>query len=341
MMGSTVVVLLVDGPAFICLWAGDSRIYRWRNGSLQQLTSDHTPIQGLLDAGLVPTDHASYKGLDHMVNRAVGTEVTFKLDRIDGVIQPGDAFLLCSDGLSKVIDEAAIATLMGSDIPARAVQHLIEAALLAGGPDNVTAVIVGEHGPVVPVEDTWEVERPVAVEAALRAPTDRSSGRRDPLLAQDPAAGPGRGRAPPAAGPAPRWRPGEKLAWLAVVLALLVGILGIGVQKTELLLQLAASDPGSVDAAPVLDDLSDIEARLTLIVLAEGLFLAAVLLGLGARRLPSLSYAGAAVILVGVAAAIVGVSDLGDAAALTAHVRLPTLPLPLSHFIDNLSVEMH
>jgi len=150
MMGSTVVILLVTGDRFLCLWAGDSRLYRWRRGSLLRVTSDHTPIQGLLDAGLV-RDEQALRGLDHVVTRAVGTQVGLDLDRIEGVMETGDIYLLCTDGLSKVVDEGAIASLLVSDGPARAVDRLIAAALAAGGPDNVTALVVSEPAPV-PVE---------------------------------------------------------------------------------------------------------------------------------------------------------------------------------------------
>ena len=125
---STVVVLLVRGSRCAVLWAGDSRAYRWRDGRLIQLTRDHSIDQ----AG----------GDSHAITRAVGAQRQFELDVCRDEVQPGDRFLLCSDGLTRVLPDARIrATLDGQD-PAAAVQQLIQATLEGGAPDNVTALIV-------------------------------------------------------------------------------------------------------------------------------------------------------------------------------------------------------
>jgi serine/threonine protein phosphatase PrpC len=330
LMGSTAVVLLADGRRFTCLWVGDSRLYRWRQGALQRLTIDHTPIQDLLDAGLSPVGHAGYHRLDHVVNRAIGTDPVCKLDRINGTIEPGDIFLLCTDGLSRVIDEPMIGTLLAADPPPRAARHLIEAALLAGGPDNVTVVIVREPEPIENAADQ-ATQRPVS-----RATTGRRS-----LPVPEPAAiltkqSAGRSVSSPATSRRPT---AERVAWLGALLALLVGLLSIGLQKTELRLQFAAVDPASVADAPVLKNLSEIDGRVTMTALAEGFFLVAALAGFTARR-QWLAYAGVAAIAVGLVAAVLGLTDLADPTVLTEHINLPTLPLPVSQFLHSIITDL-
>lgn len=305
MMGSTVVVLLVEGQGFVCLWAGDSRLYRWRNGSLQRMTSDHTPRQALLNAGLVQPEHPMLQGLDHMVSRAVGIEDTFRFDRVEGVIEPGDLFLLCTDGLSKVIDEAVICTMLGSAIPAHAIQHLIQAALLAGGPDNVTAVIVGEHAPSSGGEP---------------GATDRYGDQDTAIQLSSP--------------PAPPRAAGERVVWLGISCALLVGLLSIGLQNTELHLQIVATNPAII--RQVRTGLLGVEGRATVAVIAVCLLLTAAVLGRVGRRPPLLAYVGAVALLVATGVAIISATDLGNPfiIIITAHLRLPALPLPASRFID-------
>jgi type VI secretion system protein ImpM len=127
--GSTVVLLMARGTRCAVLWAGDSRAYRWRAGVLEQLTRDHSLTQA---EGIEST----------AITRAVGGEPTLALDVYRDRVQPGDRFLLCSDGLSRVVPEAEISTLMAAGDIRSAVNGLIHATLGLGAPDNVTAVIV-------------------------------------------------------------------------------------------------------------------------------------------------------------------------------------------------------
>jgi type VI secretion system protein ImpM len=129
--GSTVVVLLVRGPHSAVLWAGDSRVYRWRAGNLEQLTTDHSL------AGLVGTSAAE----SSVITRAVGVEPDLALDVHRDAIRPYDRFLLCSDGLTRVVPESQISGWMQSPDIRVAVDGLIRATLEAGAPDNVTVVI--------------------------------------------------------------------------------------------------------------------------------------------------------------------------------------------------------
>ena len=131
--GSTVVALLARGPACEVLWAGDSRAYRWRAGTLFALTHDHV----WADRGAATTDEESYS-----ITRAVGGEDNLELDAYHGRMQPGDRLLLCSDGLTRVLSDARIAELVASGTPVEAAAALVAAALAGGTTDNVTALVV-------------------------------------------------------------------------------------------------------------------------------------------------------------------------------------------------------
>jgi type VI secretion system protein ImpM len=128
--GSTVVALLARGMRCVVLWAGDSRAYRWRNGQLEQLTRDHSATE--LDAGAPST----------AITRAVGAEDTLLLDSCDEQVQAGDRFLLCSDGLTRMVPDSQIRVWLEKEDIRDAVDGLIKATLDAGAPDNVTALIV-------------------------------------------------------------------------------------------------------------------------------------------------------------------------------------------------------
>jgi type VI secretion system protein ImpM len=131
--GSTVVALLIRGPRAALVWAGDSRIYRWRDGRLEQLTRDHSVAE---EEGVVGREEAN------VITRAVGGEVRLDLDTRYERVRAGDRFLLCSDGLTKVVPDADVAGMMKTPDLRRAVDALIHAALEGGGPDNVTALVV-------------------------------------------------------------------------------------------------------------------------------------------------------------------------------------------------------
>jgi type VI secretion system protein ImpM len=137
---STVVVLLVRGPRCAILWAGDSRVYRWRTGRLERLTRDHS---------LVESGAAAGRDDSHIVTRAVGVEPGLSLDLCRDRVRPGDRFLLCSDGLTRMVPEDQIEMWMGKPDIRTAVDGLIQATLDAGAPDNVTVVIVEGYADAV------------------------------------------------------------------------------------------------------------------------------------------------------------------------------------------------
>jgi serine/threonine protein phosphatase PrpC len=141
-MGTTVVVAHASHHELLCLWVGDSRIYRWRDHALTQLTRDHSVVQELIDRGRLAPDEADEHPMSHVLSRAVGTESALNIDRIAASVQPGDRFLLCSDGLTKVVPEALIANVLGSHDIDEAADALIAATLELGAPDNVTLVLL-------------------------------------------------------------------------------------------------------------------------------------------------------------------------------------------------------
>ena len=147
-IASTLVVLLADGAHFACLWCGDSRAYMLRAGVLSPLTRDHSMVQEMVDAGVIDADAAEGHPHANVLTRAIGADgANPELDKITGRAEPGDRFLLCSDGLFKALDAATIGRLAGEPDPAQA---LIQAALTAAARDNVTAVVVQAPGSQIP-----------------------------------------------------------------------------------------------------------------------------------------------------------------------------------------------
>jgi type VI secretion system protein ImpM len=132
--GSTVVALLVRGTRCAVMWAGDSRAYRVRRGHLEQLTRDHSLAVESQEVAVGPSANA--------ITRAVGGEPALVLDVYRDRVRAGDRFLLCSDGLTRTVSEDVILEWMQHDYISAAVQGLINAALEAGAPDNVTVIVV-------------------------------------------------------------------------------------------------------------------------------------------------------------------------------------------------------
>jgi len=138
-IASTVVVLLLRGGHYAALWAGDSRAYLLRDGALSRVTRDHSAVQEMVDAGLLAPEEAERHPQSNVITRAVGQEGDVVLDKVAGRLQPGDLFLLCSDGLFKELDEARLAAMLAAGMEAR---DLVAAAVQAGARDNVSAVVV-------------------------------------------------------------------------------------------------------------------------------------------------------------------------------------------------------
>jgi serine/threonine protein phosphatase PrpC len=136
--GSTVAAFLARGSRCAIVWAGDSRVYRWRSGRLARLTRDHTEVESAI-AGASP----------HVVTRAVGVQPRLELDVCREQVRPGDRFLLCSDGLTRTVSDAQIGASMEMADITSAARSLIKATLDAGAPDNVTALVVEAYADAV------------------------------------------------------------------------------------------------------------------------------------------------------------------------------------------------
>jgi len=144
-MGTTLVVGAMHDGHFFAAHVGDSRAYRFRDGSLTRLTSDHSLVQQLVEQGILSVAEARRAPNRNIVTRAVGIEFEVECDLIEVDAREGDVFLLCSDGLTDMIDDPTIAQFCAAhaaDEPARLVETLVNAALAEGGFDNVSVVAV-------------------------------------------------------------------------------------------------------------------------------------------------------------------------------------------------------
>jgi len=140
--GSTVAVLLIREDEAAVAWAGDSRIYRLREGETQQITRDHSHVQELIDQRLIEPGEAERHPMANVITRAVGIEDPMDLDVLHFRVALDDRFLLCSDGLSKLLTLGEIHDQLRSGNQDEAVRSLLHTALIRGAPDNVTIILV-------------------------------------------------------------------------------------------------------------------------------------------------------------------------------------------------------
>lgn len=149
-MGTTVTGLSWHDNIVTVVHVGDSRAYLLRDDTLMQITKDHTYVQSLVDAGEITAEEATRHPRRNLLNRAVDGIHPVEADLSVRETRPGDRFLLCSDGLSGVVPDSALADVMSSvPDPTGAVTRLVDMALEAGAPDNVTVVVaeVVDDGP--------------------------------------------------------------------------------------------------------------------------------------------------------------------------------------------------
>jgi len=151
-MGTTLTATYSSGHDLFVMHIGDSRAYLFRNGQLHLLTRDHTLVQDLLEAGKISAEEAAHHRLGHVLTRALSAqsnEVKIEIGSLR--LEDGDLILLCSDGLNSMVDAATIAATLAKPVPPPEMcQELIEAALQAGGRDNVTVVLGRYHLPADP-----------------------------------------------------------------------------------------------------------------------------------------------------------------------------------------------
>lgn len=141
-LGSTVVLLLIKGRVGICLWAGDSRLYRFRNKQLDQLSRDHSQVQEQIQQGLLTVEEAENHPESNVITRAIGANEEIYIDINVFSTQLGDIFLLCSDGLYNQVSDDEMAQTLSSYPIDEAVDLLIQKALDNGADDNVSVILV-------------------------------------------------------------------------------------------------------------------------------------------------------------------------------------------------------
>lgn len=146
-MGSTVVAMRLEGDnAYEISWVGDSRAYLF-DGELRQLTRDHNPVSELLARGEITPEQAASHPQRHVLNQSMGVSgsIVVQPSIVSGRLLTGQQILLCSDGLTNELDDDSIRAELAHHSTLRdQIDALINAALRAGGRDNITAIVVGE-----------------------------------------------------------------------------------------------------------------------------------------------------------------------------------------------------
>lgn len=142
-MGTTVDICMVDFDMLYIAHVGDSRVYLLREGILEQVTTDHSLVEEMVQNGLITEREAQSHPNKNVITRAVGTNKTVQCDFIARELHQDDILLMCSDGLSNMLTETEIKNiLISSDKPQDIADELIEKANANGGKDNITAIVV-------------------------------------------------------------------------------------------------------------------------------------------------------------------------------------------------------
>jgi protein phosphatase len=142
-MGTTLVVMTTKDRRVWVLNIGDSRCYRLRQGRLEQLTQDHSLVEEQVRLGRMSPNEALRSPLRNVITRALGTQHQVTPDVFEFEAEPGDLFLLCSDGLTRELSDKAIESQLARDLPLETLSaRLVEAAKKAGGHDNITCLLV-------------------------------------------------------------------------------------------------------------------------------------------------------------------------------------------------------
>lgn len=141
-IGATVAVLLAYGEHFACVWSGDSRVYLVRQNTILQVTRDHTEAEDLLAQGVLTEAEARVWPRRNVITRAIGVFEAPMLDHRHGDLEPGDIFVLCSDGLTGHVEPGEILAAVSRRRAEIAVGELIGMTLDRGAQDNVTVVVI-------------------------------------------------------------------------------------------------------------------------------------------------------------------------------------------------------
>jgi Serine/threonine protein phosphatase len=144
-MGTTLTALILKQDEGILAHVGDSRCYRLREGVFEQLSRDHTLVARLVEQGIITPEQAKYHPQRNVIRQAVGVadpSEPLEPDIETFALQAGDLYLLCSDGLTDMVDDAEIEAILRDEPPTRAAWRLVDRALANGGRDNITVVLV-------------------------------------------------------------------------------------------------------------------------------------------------------------------------------------------------------
>lgn len=141
-IGSTVVVLLAFVRWALCVWAGDSRVYRLRNGKLKQITRDHSQVEEMIDQGEILREDAEDHPLANVITRAVGGAEELFLDLELVELHHGDRYMLCSDGLYKDLRDGEIGDILKNGNAETTCAELIDTVLEREASDNITVAVV-------------------------------------------------------------------------------------------------------------------------------------------------------------------------------------------------------
>ncbi len=214
-MGTTLTAVLTDGDKAHVAHVGDSRAYLFRGGVLQRLTEDHTLVQRMVREGRLTADQAERHPQRSVLTRALGVDDDLPVDELTLDVHSGDRILICSDGLTGMLDEERIREVLESEPdPQAASDRLVEEANGAGGDDNITVIVIDAHD-----GDDAENDEGNTGRTATAAPVaDGSTGTEEPVA-------PAGGRAE---GARPRRRRRRTIVALAVAaLVVAAGIVGV------------------------------------------------------------------------------------------------------------------
>lgn len=140
-MGTTIVAALFHDAILTCAHVGDSRLYRFSDGKLEQLSHDHSLVQELVDEGMMSSEEAAESSHKNVITRALGLEATVAADVLQTPVRTGELYLLCSDGLSdKISDEELAGLLQGKNLDDM-VRELVAEANRRGGEDNISVIL--------------------------------------------------------------------------------------------------------------------------------------------------------------------------------------------------------
>ncbi|HOU39947.1 MAG TPA: protein phosphatase 2C domain-containing protein [Promineifilum sp.] len=219
MATTMVAVVIQDGQAFIGN-VGDSRAYQWRKGRLEQISRDQSLVARLVEEGALTPEEAVHYPYKNVILYSIGSEKRPPIDLYPIVLEPGDLLVLCSDGLTRHVEDGEIAAIAGDERPDVAADILVRLARERGGEDNITVAII-QHGERLE-ESTQPTARLTAAQPVVDAP---AASIPVPVVAPPPV---------PQGGGPPRERP--RSLWpltfaLVAIMAVLIFVLWVVVQR--------------------------------------------------------------------------------------------------------------